>query len=302
MASITTTTGTAVTGRCARRNRPALTLLLAVVPACLACASPTALPLQFHAEGRHINAAVEYRRLALEAANADDAAGWFWTAAEEYRHAADPVLGCAALDRSDNTSSRFQREALLLRGELSMQTRNWTEADFYFGASAPANATANWRRYAARRSAVARIEADNIEGARQALMGSQAAETNALAALDRYAASPRKRPWVGGLLGLVPGLGYAYSGEYANGARSLILNGLFLFGMAKTAEDEQWGGFAVISFFELTWYSGSIYGGIDAAHRYNDTRTSECAAGIMQGASFMPDPAQLPLISLQFRF
>ena len=35
-----------------------------------------------------------------------------------------------------------------------------------------------------------------------------------------------KKPWLGGVLGLVPGLGYVYSGEYANAARSLILNGL----------------------------------------------------------------------------
>ena len=65
---------------------------------------------------------------------------------------------------------------------------------------------------------------------------------------------------MGGLLGLVPGLGYAYSGEHANALRCLILNGLFIFGMVHTAENDDWGAFSVISFFELTWYSGSIYG------------------------------------------
>ena len=71
-------------------------------------------------------------------------------------------------------------------------------------------------------------------------------------------------PWVGGVLGLVPGLGYVYSGEFANGARSLILNGLFIWGMVETAEREQWAAFSVLTFFEFTWYSGSIYGGAEA--------------------------------------
>ena len=37
------------------------------------------------------------------------------------------------------------------------------------------------------------------------------------------------KAWLGGILGIIPGLGYAYSGEYSNAARSLILNSLFIF-------------------------------------------------------------------------
>ena len=288
-------------------ERSPFAFLLLVLSAISASASPSTLPLQLHDEGRHTDAAIEYRRLALDTAVPDDQAGWFWCAADEYRQAGTTALAESMLSRADNASMRVQHEALLLRGELAMQEGNWSQADFYFQTSAPAPAAADgsaagWRRYAAGRSAVARLEAGNLEGARQALAGVPGACTNAFAALDRYAAAPRKKPWVGGLLGLVPGLGYVYSGEYANGARSLILNGLFIFGMAATAERDQWGGFAAISFFEVTWYSGSIYGGIDAAHRYNDANLGACAAGVMEGASFTPDRARLPLISLQFKF
>lgn len=281
--------------------------LFLTLPATPAFASPSTLPLQLHAEGRHADAAIEYRRLALDTDVADDQAGWFWCAADEYRHADATSLAGAMLKRADNASPRVQRESLLVHGELALQERNWSEADFYFQTSTPDTpiadgVAADWRRYAARRSAMARIKAGNLNGARQALAGLPAAETNAFAALDRYAAAPRKKPWVGGLLGLIPGLGYAYSGEYANGARSLILNSLFIFGMATTADHDQWGGFAAITFFETTWYSGSIYGGIDAAHRYNDSQLDTCAAGLMQGATFAPDPARLPLVSLQFKF
>ncbi len=277
---------------------------LFLLPWSSALAAPSTLPLELHTEGRHLNAAIEYRRLALDAAAPDDSSGWYWAAADEYRHTVDPVAATAMLDRSDAASPRFQAEAVLLRGELALLNCQWKEADFYFQTSVPPaaageNAT-DWRRYAARRSAVARLRSGDVRAAGEALSGG--IETNALAALKRYSSVPRKKPWVGGLLGLVPGLGYAYSGEYANGARSLILNGLFIFGMAKTAEDDQWGGFAVISFFELTWYSGSIYGGLDAAHRYNETQVRDCADGIMGGATFTPDPARLPIVSLQFSF
>ena len=81
----------------------------------------------------------------------------------------------------------------------------------------------------------------------------------------------------GGVLGLVPGLGYAYSGEYANAVRSLILNSLFIWGMVETADDDQWGLFALVTFGEFTWYSGSIYGGIDAAHRDLELRGLQAA-------------------------
>jgi hypothetical protein len=95
-------------------------------------------------------------------------------------------------------------------------------------------------------------------------------------ALDEYIHASKKSPLIGGLAGLFPGGGYWYSGEIANGFRSLLMNSLFMFGMYHTAEHNQWGAFGVITFFEITWYSGSIYGGIDAAHRYNRDRMKQC--------------------------
>jgi hypothetical protein len=72
--------------------------------------------------------------------------------------------------------------------------------------------------------------------------------------------------------------------------------------MTQTADDEEWGAFAVISFFEITWYSGSIYGGIDAAHRHNQRRLDDCAAAINGHSAFEPDYATLPVVTLTFRF
>ena len=105
-------------------------------------------------------------------------------------------------------------------------------------------------------------------------------DADKLRLVEDYAAGSDKSPTVGGLLGIVPGLGYAYSGEWSNMVRSMVLNGLFGWAMFECADREEWGLFAVTTFFELTWYTGSIYGGIDAAHRYNRERLENAAAAL----------------------
>lgn len=104
------------------------------------------------------------------------------------------------------------------------------------------------------------------------------------------------------MLGLVPGLGYVYSGEYANAARSLILNALFIWGMVETAADDQWAVFSVLTFAEFTWYSGSIYGGLDAAHRHNQRRNDAAVRDVRGEKRLAPDLNQVPIVALKFEF
>ncbi|MBM4152501.1 MAG: hypothetical protein FJ220_03135 [Kiritimatiellaceae bacterium] len=127
-----------------------------------------------------------------------------------------------------------------------------------------------------RRSAEMMLRNGDVDAARATLQVNATNEVAALAAVDQYESAPRKSPTVGGLLGIFPGAGYWYSGEIANGFRSLILNSLFMYGMYGTAEENLWGAFGVITFFEATWYSGSIYGGVGAAHRYNKRQLEQC--------------------------
>ena len=153
-----------------------------------------------------------------------------------------------------------------------------------------------------RRLAVVRLGQKDVEGAVAALAADPAPDKAAHDALTAYQNSSGKSPWLGGALGLIPGLGYAYSGEYANAVRSLFLNGLFIAGMISAADHDAWGVFAVIGFFEATWYSGSIYGGIDAAHRYNRGRVQACSDAMAGSSGFVPDLSCLPLVSLMFSF
>ena len=264
---------------------------------------PAQLALRLDAEGRRDAAAIEFRRLALAEPDAETAARWFWLAAHEYAQAEQPERSSRMLDRAEDAAPlALPAPVAWLRAENALAERDWASAAFHFDSLRLKADADDVREFAARGTAVAHLRAKDLAAARRALADAPEDLDSARAALDRYAARRDKKPWLGGVLGLVPGLGYVYSGEYANAARSLILNGLFLWGMVETAEEDQWGLFAVATFAEFTWYSGSIYGGIDAAHRHNQRRMETVAEEIRGAKSLRPDHAQVPLFTLKFEF
>lgn len=252
-------------------------------------------------EGHHAAAAVEFRRLALGSTSNVTRASLYWAAAYEYGKAKDLPLAEKMLNQAEDCNPGLATEAILLRGMNASSDETWSEAEFYFRGLTQGT-TQTVSRLASRQLAVTRLRQHNVAGAREALALSPNAEQPGQQSLERYSHGADKSPRIGGLLGLIPGLGYAYSGEYANAARSLILNSLFIFGVVKTAEDDQWGACTAISFFEITWYSGSIYGGVDAAYRYNQDRMNRCADDIVGKSEMTPDYSQLPILTLQYRF
>ena len=253
------------------------------------------------AEGDHAGAALEFRRMA-QTYPAPAAAGFLWASAYEYYRTGDVTRADKLVGRAEAQNPSLRAPVLLLRGELANASKAWEESVFYFQGLMNVAESPEMKRYAARKGAAAQVRAGDGEGAAEMLRQSPVEESDAMSALREYRLGRDKSPWLGGFLGVIPGAGYIYAGEWANGFRSLILNSIFIFGMVHTAQQNQWGAFAVITFFEFTWYSGSIYGGIDASHRYNRKRVEACASGIVGGAAFEPDYGMLPAISLRFTF
>jgi len=262
----------------------------------------TGLPVMLANEGRSAEAALEFRRRALDADNKQDRGHILWAAAYEYWKAGNTELAEKMLDQSEDTAQEWFPPRPVLRSEIAITANRYEESDYYLECLIKSDAPADYRNYAARRLAVADLRRNNASGAGAALRSAPNPDVSGLDALEKFRHGSDKSPMLGGLLGIVPGLGYFYSGEYASGARSIILNGLFIWGMVSTADRDQWGLFGVITFGEITWYSGSIYGGVDAASRYNRRRSDECERGIMGNAGFEPDWSRLPLIELKFRF
>ncbi len=279
-------------------------VLLCAGTVCAPAQQPEAqLARELARENDHAGAALEYRRLALALPDAAARGGFCWASAFEYLRAGDLATADRMLNRAETEAPGLVLPVPLLRTEAALAARKWDEAAFFAdGILQNPAATKPEKNLAARRLATAELRKGDVPGARTGLQRAPDPATASLAAVDAYAQGRDKKPWLGGVLGLIPGCGYFYAGEWANGLRSVILNGLFIFGMVNTAQHDEWGAFAAITFFEVTWYTGSIYGGLDASHRYNRDRLERAVGGINGAATFAPDPLKLPLVSLQFSF
>jgi hypothetical protein len=262
------------------------------------------IALDFEADGEYEASAVTFRRQALLEADAQRAGQWYWFAAYEYAKDKKWSLSNKMLDRAEDTATQdVALPASWLRAENALSERDWNAAVFYFDSMRfGAAATDDLRFFAARGAAAAHLRNRDIGRARGVLAEYGQTPDAMLASIDRYAEGRDKKPWLGGVLGIVPGCGYLYSGEYGNATRSLLLNSLFIWGMYETGRRDQWAAFGVIGFFEATWYSGSIYGGVDAAQRHNRERLDTVVNAVRGDQQLRPDTSQIPIVALGFAF
>ena len=256
-----------------------------------------ALAADFLSSGDASAAALEYRRLEADAdpADAELRGSLLLAAADAYRaDGAWDRMG-RVLDRAESDSAvrrSIDDELLHLRMVRSEGLREWASAAEW------GETLAESRRDPAESARVSRLAAaDWLLAGSPAEARRATDDPAALAALDRWERGSDRSPTIGGLLGLVPGLGYAYSGEWGNAFRSIVLNGLFGWAMYECADHDEWGLFAVTTFFELTWYTGSVYGGIDAAHRYNKERLEDAARDV-RGDAPAPALRRAPAVEL----
>lgn len=264
------------------------------------------LASSLRASGEYSLASLEYRRLAADLAPGDPSLpGLFLAAADSYLAGGEFARMGRMIDAAEDCAPSVGGEhgddiaaaALYLRLRRAEGLRDWPSAAGYaeeLARKAPEAAT-----WASREAAAFHLRSGDFDSARAAV----AADPDRAAAVDGLASAPGKSPRLGGILGIVPGLGYAYSGEYGNMFRSMFLNGIFGWAMFECADHDRWGLFSVTAFFELTWYTGSIYGGIDAAHRYNRSRAAAAAEAVgPQGRPRLARDAALDFFSLRLEF
>jgi len=80
----------------------------------------------------------------------------------------------------------------------------------------------------------------------------------------------RRSPELAGWLGVVPGLGYAYTGHTATAFASLVVNGLLWWATIDAFESGHTAAGATYSIFAVGFYAGNIVGSVQSAHRYNE--------------------------------
>jgi hypothetical protein len=93
---------------------------------------------------------------------------------------------------------------------------------------------------------------------------------------------------------VLPGTGHFYSGRFRDGAIALLLNGAFLAAGVEAVQAGHEAAAGLLLFFEAAWYSGAIYGAVNAAHKLNRDTEDQFLQGLeRQHRSDLRSPARL---------
>jgi tetratricopeptide (TPR) repeat protein len=88
-------------------------------------------------------------------------------------------------------------------------------------------------------------------------------------AARNWSSLPRKSPVIAALLSVVPGAGHVYIGEPVVGLAALGWNGLFSFALYEAIRRDQVGIAVLLGALEMIWYTGTIFGAVSGAQKYN---------------------------------
>ena len=92
------------------------------------------------------------------------------------------------------------------------------------------------------------------------------------AALAESDGIPSKSPTTAGLLSILPGGGQLYCGRYQDALVALLINGGLIWAAWEAFDNELYALGGLISFVEVGFYAGNIYGAVSSAHKYNQDR------------------------------
>lgn len=106
---------------------------------------------------------------------------------------------------------------------------------------------------------------------------------------------PRKRPVLAGALSIIPGLGHFYIEEYGAGVWAMIFNGAFIYGMADSIASKRYGQATLIGLVELIWYTGTIFGAVAGAHRFNRDARRVVEDGLFEDLNKIDDDQPWPV-------
>ncbi|WP_224364573.1 tetratricopeptide repeat protein [Hyalangium versicolor] len=95
-----------------------------------------------------------------------------------------------------------------------------------------------------------------------------------------WGALPRKSPALAGVLSIIPGAGHVYIGEPVVGLAALAWNGLFSYALYESIRGGQVGFTVLLGALELLWYSGTIFGAVNGAQKYNRDARQEALDGL----------------------
>lgn len=236
----------------------------------------------FSADGDYYRAVTEYKRLLIlfpDSSRADIAMfkmGMAYYQGEEYESANKTFASIS----SRYPKSKFAGRAAYQQGLCLMKLGKPDKAAELFSAAAgTAPEKKGDERAAVFGVAMSSIDRNNLAAGRSALEQfvsnnpEDPAVPRAIAAidlLDRNLNPPHKSALLAGTMSaILPGSGQFYAGRYGDAFTSLLLNGLFIAGTVVAAQNENYALAGVTGLIGLPFYIGNIYGGANAATKWN---------------------------------
>ena len=95
------------------------------------------------------------------------------------------------------------------------------------------------------------------------------------AEIEKETSIPKKNPGLAGFLSIIPGAGFIYCERYQDALIAFLLNGGMICAAYESFDDDNNALGAIISFVELGFYAGNIYGAVNAAHKHNRAKTGQ---------------------------
>jgi tetratricopeptide (TPR) repeat protein len=167
-------------------------------------------------------------------------------------------------------------EALLYMGAAEKKRKRYDEALSLFDAVAERGQAREHRNRGVYEGALVLLEKGDWQGARERFL--RVGEDSPLRrpalvyfdGLQKEKDLPRKDPAVAGTLAaILPGAGHLYTDRPKDALVAFLLNGAFIWAAVELFDDGNTVAGAVVTFFELGWYTGNIYSAVGSAHKYN---------------------------------
>lgn len=95
-----------------------------------------------------------------------------------------------------------------------------------------------------------------------------------------------KKPLTAGLLSIVPGMGYLYSGYTQTAISAFIVNGLLIWGTVESFRQDIESLGVLLGIVSFGWYAGNIYGAVLSAERRNLSDQRELRLKLDVGFSY----------------
>ena len=91
-----------------------------------------------------------------------------------------------------------------------------------------------------------------------------------------------KNPVLAGFFSIIPGGGYLYCNRPKDAFMAFLLNGGLIWAAVEAFDNDSPALGSMMTFVELGFYAGNIYGGISSAHKYNEKERVEFIDNLRQ--------------------